>query len=65
MFGSTTDASERSREQLARGEWELFDERGLLLTPLPTPESKTLSVSSIYALTKHVQERQCLIWGEA
>lgn len=59
------EVSERSREQLARGEWELHDAHGSTLSPMPTPESKTPVASSIYALSKYVQERQCLIWGEA
>jgi dTDP-L-rhamnose 4-epimerase len=30
-----------------------------------TPESKSPSLSSIYALNKYVQEKMCLIWGQA
>jgi dTDP-L-rhamnose 4-epimerase len=55
----------RRREQLMRGEWELVDASGVALTPLPTPETKAPELSSIYALSKYVQEKQCLIWGEA
>jgi dTDP-L-rhamnose 4-epimerase len=35
------------------------------LTPEPTPEWKTPSLASVYALTKYDQERLCLIWGQA
>jgi dTDP-L-rhamnose 4-epimerase len=51
----------RTRAQLEDGRWE----PGRSLTPVPTPEWKTPSLSSIYALTKYDQERLCLIWGEA
>jgi dTDP-L-rhamnose 4-epimerase len=53
--------AERTREQLARREWE--PRPGL--TPEPTPEWKTPSLASVYALTKYDQERLCLIWGQA
>jgi dTDP-L-rhamnose 4-epimerase len=43
----------------------LGDERGGLLEPLPTPETKQPSLSSIYALNKYAQERMCLITGKA
>ena len=51
----------RSREQLARREWE----PGTGLRPIPTPEWKPPSLTSVYALTKYDQERLCLIWGES
>ena len=51
----------RTREQLARGEWE----PGEGLRPVPTPEWKAPSLTSVYALTKYDQERLCLIWGES
>ena len=51
----------RTRAQLERREWE--PRPGL--QPLPTPEWKTPSLASVYALTKYDQERLCLIWGEA
>jgi dTDP-L-rhamnose 4-epimerase len=51
----------RTREQLARGIWDPGDG----LVPVPTPEWKTPSLASVYALTKYDQERLCLIWGEA
>jgi dTDP-L-rhamnose 4-epimerase len=56
---------ERSIEQLRRGQWELMNDDGRTLAPVPTPETKTPSLNSIYALTKFVQERQCLIVGQA
>jgi len=55
-----TDA-ERTRDQLERREWEPAPS----LSPVPTPEWKTPSLASVYALTKYDQERLCLIWGQA
>ncbi|WP_407168680.1 NAD-dependent epimerase/dehydratase family protein [Bradyrhizobium sp. ORS 111] len=58
-------ADERSVEQLHEGDWELRDPFGRRLDPMPTPESKPPSLSSIYALNKYAQERMCLITGRA
>lgn len=55
----------RSLEQLKARDWELYDERGQTLTPIPTPETKQPSLSSIYALSKYDQERMCLMTGRA
>jgi dTDP-L-rhamnose 4-epimerase len=57
--------SERSLEQLRAGIWEPLDEHGEPLQPMPTPESKSPSLSSVYALSKYVQERLCLMVGRA
>lgn len=47
----------RSNEQLARGEWEQrCPECGTILQPRPTPESKPLDSTSVYAITKKDQE---------
>jgi dTDP-L-rhamnose 4-epimerase len=58
-------AVERTREQLERGEWEPRGPGGEELRPVPTPESKTPSLASVYALTKYDQERMCLLFGGA
>jgi dTDP-L-rhamnose 4-epimerase len=55
----------RDRAALGRGEWELRDDAGRKLRPLPTPEDKRLDLGSVHALTKHDQERLCLLAGEA
>ena len=55
----------RSLAQLKAGEWELRDEKQRPLRPVPTPESKTPSLESIYALSKYHQERMCLVAGRA
>jgi dTDP-L-rhamnose 4-epimerase len=63
--GSILAPQPRSVQQLRRGIWDVLDGDGKALTPMPTPESKPPSLSSIYALGKYNQERQCLIVGNA
>lgn len=55
----------RSLEQLERHDWELRSPEGEVLTPVPTPEWKTPSLESVYALHKYDQERMCLMIGRA
>lgn len=47
------------------GRWSPVDEEGVALTPLPTPESKRPALSSVYALSKYVQERLTLTIAQA
>lgn len=54
----------RTREQLARGEWDLLHQ-GRSLIPIATPEGKSTAPASVYALSKYDQERMCLMYGEA
>jgi dTDP-L-rhamnose 4-epimerase len=63
--GSTVAPTERPLAQLKRGHWEVTDGSDETLEPLPTPESKLPSLSSVYALNKYAQERLCLIVGQA
>jgi dTDP-L-rhamnose 4-epimerase len=63
--GTLVTNAERTREQLARAEWEPRDAAGLPLGPLPTPETKAPSLASVYALSKYDQERLCLMIGRA
>ena len=63
--GSVRAAADRSVEQLKAGRWEVCDETGEQLTPVPTPEWKTPCLSSVYALSKYDQERLCLMMGRA
>lgn len=58
-------AGERAIEQLRTGDWELRNEAGEQLKPVPTPEDKPPSLASIYALSKYHQEKMCLIFGKA
>ena len=63
--GLMVQGQERSLEQLQRHDWEVRNENGDALAPLPTSESKTPCLSSVYALSKYDQERLCLITGRA
>jgi dTDP-L-rhamnose 4-epimerase len=63
--GSIVTVQERSRSQLAARSWEPRDSDGSALSPLPTPETKTPALSSIYALNKYEQERSTLLFGNA
>jgi dTDP-L-rhamnose 4-epimerase len=60
----SADAS-RTLEQLRRHQWEVQSESGEPLRPVATPEWKTPSLASIYALSKFDQEQMCLITGRA
>jgi dTDP-L-rhamnose 4-epimerase len=60
-----TPAAERTREQLARGEWDPRGPNGEELTAVATPETKEPALASVYALTKYDQERMCLLYGTA
>lgn len=55
----------RSKEQLSKGDWNLYCPkcRNLLL-PIPTNEDATINNSSIYSLTKNVQETMLMLIGK-
>ncbi|HEX5385258.1 MAG TPA: NAD-dependent epimerase/dehydratase family protein [Gemmatimonadales bacterium] len=61
--GALVPGGERSLAQLRAGDWELRDEHGCPLAPVPTPESKQPALASVYALSKFDQERLCLMLG--
>jgi len=63
--GTVYEDVERSLEQLRRNDWEMRGPRGELLHPIVTPEGKTPSLASVYALSKYDQERLCLMIGRA
>ena len=63
--GQLVAGAERPIEQLRSADWELRDDSGAPLTPVPTPETKQPSLASIYALSKFDQERMCLMTGRA
>ncbi|HEX4498833.1 MAG TPA: NAD-dependent epimerase/dehydratase family protein [Thermoanaerobaculia bacterium] len=62
--GRVRSGLRRDRAQLQRADWEVRDEEGRWLSPVPTPESKAPDLSSVYALSKYDQERLCLMIGE-
>ena len=61
--GRLSSPRPRSLEQLKAGRWDLTDEHGEPLEPVPTPESKPAAPESIYALSKYDQEMMCLMFG--
>jgi dTDP-L-rhamnose 4-epimerase len=61
--GSVGTGEERDLAQLRAGEWEVRNDQGEILIPVPTPESKLPSLASVYALSKFDQERMCLLIG--
>ncbi|HYI92134.1 MAG TPA: NAD-dependent epimerase/dehydratase family protein [Bryobacteraceae bacterium] len=63
--GEVAAARDRSIEQLKAGDWEIRDEFGEPLMPVPTTEDKVPAIASIYALSKYDQERMSLIAGRA
>jgi dTDP-L-rhamnose 4-epimerase len=63
--GSPRGGVRRSRKQLQARDWELRDDDGSWLSPVPTPEGKQPDLASVYALSKYDQERLCLLIGEA
>jgi dTDP-L-rhamnose 4-epimerase len=63
--GKIADPCLRSTENLRQGNWEPVDAQGNPLTPIPTPESKSPMLESLYALGKYEQERLALLVGRA
>jgi dTDP-L-rhamnose 4-epimerase len=63
--GIITEGTPRSLDQLKSGQWEITDKFNNLLEPVPTNESKTPALSSVYALSKYDQEQLCLMLGRA
>lgn len=63
--GHVRPGLERPVEQLAAADWDLRDEDGHPLEPVPTPETRMPTLPSIYALTKYDQEIACLRIGQA
>ena len=59
------EPSTRPIAQLKAGRWELEGSAGKALEPVPTPETKSPALHSVYALNKYVQERMPLILGAA
>jgi len=56
----------RGRDHLERGEWEMRDpEMAEPLAPMPTPETKPLHPTSVYAITKRDHEELFLTVGYA
>jgi dTDP-L-rhamnose 4-epimerase len=63
--GTLEPGAERGLPQLRAAAWDLRGADGAVLEPVPTPETKAPSLSSVYALSKYDQERLCLMIGRA
>ncbi|MFL6215627.1 MAG: NAD-dependent epimerase/dehydratase family protein [Blastocatellia bacterium] len=63
--GAVTAGCARSLDQLKAKNWEVRSAAGDVLTPLPTPEWKSPSLASVYALSKYDQEQMCMMIGRA
>lgn len=64
--GETRFPRLRTRDRLERGEWEMRDAAtGEPLEPTPTPETKPLQPTSVYAITKRDHEELFLTVGYA
>jgi len=63
--GRIVPGAERTLDQLRAADWEVRDEQGEILTPVPTTEAKAPTLASVYALSKFDQERLCLMIGRA
>ncbi|MDB6033940.1 MAG: nucleoside-diphosphate-sugar epimerase [Verrucomicrobiales bacterium] len=63
--GQLVPGNIRSLAQLKNHDWELHHDDGSVLSPTPTPETKTPALASVYALSKYDQEQLCLIIGQA
>lgn len=61
--GKILPGHQRTLSQLRAGRWELYDQSGGIMLPLPTPETKQPTLSSVYALSKYDQEQLCLMFG--
>jgi dTDP-L-rhamnose 4-epimerase len=63
--GTLVGQARRDAARVRSGQWDLTTRDGQMLSPVPTDETKPVDLASIYALTKYVQERAVLIFGEA
>jgi dTDP-L-rhamnose 4-epimerase len=63
--GSNHSSGRRRSADIKSARWDLSAADGTPLTPVATDEQKPVDLASIYALTKYVQERAVLIYGEA
>ncbi|MBV9010100.1 MAG: NAD-dependent epimerase/dehydratase family protein [Verrucomicrobia bacterium] len=63
--GNRVEPAERTILQLKNHEWEVRGPDGEPLKPIPTPETKTPALPSVYAISKYHQERLCMTVGRA
>jgi dTDP-L-rhamnose 4-epimerase len=63
--GALVENAGRNPAAVRTGAWDPAGPDGAPLVPVATPETKQPTLSSVYALTKYVQERMCLMIGQA
>jgi dTDP-L-rhamnose 4-epimerase len=63
--GELVNPELRGEAQLAASDWEMQDQTGNALQPVPTDEAKPLAPASVYAINKRDQEEMCLKVGTA
>jgi dTDP-L-rhamnose 4-epimerase len=63
--GTLVQGVERPMSQLKEHDWEVRDQLGDALRPIPTPETKVPALPSVYAISKYNQERLCMNVGTA
>jgi dTDP-L-rhamnose 4-epimerase len=63
--GNFYDDVQRPVQQLKAGDWEPTNGNSEPLIPVPTPEEKSPSLASVYALSKYDQERMAIIVGNS
>ena len=63
--GALVEDAVRQPRTGADAPWDPLDDRGRPLIPVPTPEWKRPALASVYAITKHVQERLTLCLAPA
>jgi dTDP-L-rhamnose 4-epimerase len=63
--GQIYENCSRTPDQFADQAWEIRNDTGECLTPIPTPETKCPALASVYALSKFDQERMCLMIGQS
>ena len=63
--GAPVEDAVRQPRAGADAPWDPVDGRGRPLVPVPTPEWKRPALASVYAITKHVQERLTLTLAPA
>jgi dTDP-L-rhamnose 4-epimerase len=65
LTGDPVLNARRAQDRVRAGEWNPVSAAGESMTPVPTDEHKEIDIASIYALSKYVQERAVMIFGDA
>ncbi|MFW6324391.1 MAG: NAD-dependent epimerase/dehydratase family protein [Desulfovibrionales bacterium] len=63
--GKEVHQARRKETDFRSGKWDIEDDEGIPLVPVPTPEWKQPELASVYALSKYVQEQMTFLTGKA